>query len=129
YNILWSSSIHVLSSVIDRDYNFLPDVRIWDKEFQRLKNEKVEGFYPDSSIGISPLGVRAIYEGQARFNQLQYLSIGSDNQFSYSDFEQIGMLKGIYVEAFDLFLKLTKIDRPDNLNNSVIALFLLVCDI
>lgn len=129
FHILWSSSINTLAASIDREYSFLPQVNEWHKKFQQLEKDKVQGFFIDSSMGISPLGTRAIYEGQARFNQLQYLAIASENKYLYSDFEKLGMLHGIYIEAFDLFLKITQIDRPDNLNNSIIGLFLLLCDI
>lgn len=129
FHILWSSSINTLAATIDPTYSFLPKVNDWSAEFKRLESEKVQGFYIDSNMGIAPLGTRAIFEGQARFNQLQYLAIALNNKFTYSDFAAKGMLEGIYVEAFDLFLKITGIDRPDNLNNSVIGLFLLLCDI
>lgn len=129
FNILWSSSINTLAATIDKEYNFLPKVNNWYETFQRLEKEKVPGFFIDSSMGISPLGTRAIFEGQARFNQLQYLTIASNNKYLYDDFKKLGMLHGIYIEAFDLFLKITQIDRPDNFNNSIVGLFLLLCDI
>jgi len=129
FYILWSSSINILASTIDSNYSFLPKVNNWNNEFKRLEKDKIEGFYIDSGIGISPLGTKAIFEGQARFNQLQYLSIALNNKSTYEYFERKGMLGGIYVEAFDLFLKITSIDRPNNLNNSIVGLFLLLCDI
>lgn len=129
FHILWSSSINTLSASIDPDFSFLPKIKDWRAEFVRLENEQINGFYIGSDMGISPLGTRAIYEGQARFNQLQYLSIASDSELTYLDFEKTGMLHGIYIEAFDLFLKITAFDRPVNLNNSIIGLFLLICDI
>jgi hypothetical protein len=129
FHILWTSSINTLAATIDPHYNFLPKINEWSKEFKRLESEKVPGFDIDSGLGISPLGTRAIFEGQARFNQLQYLAIALNNKLTYADFESEGMLKGIYVEAFDWFIKITEINKPDNLNNSIIGLFLLVCDI
>ena len=129
YHMFWSTSLHTLAACIDPEYTFLPDTRVWDMEFQKIKEAKVEGFYPDSSLSIAPIGIHAIYEGQARFNQLQYLAIAYDNQLTYTDFAQMGMLSGIYVEAFNVFLEITGIQRPDNLNNAVIGLFLLICDI
>jgi len=129
FHMLWSTSIRMLALSIDKEFNFLPKIINWHKNFKKLENDNVIGFTIDSGIGISPLGTTAIYEGQARFNQLQYLSIGSGDQFSYNDFVEMGMLQGIYIKAFDLFLELTEIDRPDNLNNPIIGLFLLICDI
>lgn len=129
FHILWSSSINTLAASIDREYRFLPKINEWHGKFQELERNSAPGFHIDSSMGISSLGTKAIFEGQARFNQLQYLTIASENKFVYSDFERLGMLRGIYIEAFDLFLKITQIDRPENFNNSFIGLFLLLCDI
>ncbi len=129
YRILWTTSVHTLAHCLDKEYQFLPNVTKWLEEFKKLEQNKVDGFYIDSAIGIAPLGIKAIYEGQARFNQLQYLTIASENTLKYDDFKKSGMLNGIYVEAFDLFLKITKINVPADFNNATIGLFLLVCDI
>jgi len=129
FHILWTASLNTLAASIDSEYTFLPKINEWHEKFQKLEQDKVPGFFIDSSMEISPLGTRAIFEGQARFNQLQYLSIASGNKLFYSDFEKLGMLHGIYIEAFDLFLKMTEIDRPDNFNNSIVGLYLLLCDI
>lgn len=129
FHMLWSTSIHVLSVSIDPEFNFLPKINSWTKKFRQLEKDQVSGFVTDSGMTITELGTTAIYEGQARFNQLQYLSIATGDHFTYSDFAEMGMLDGIYVKAFNIFLQFTGIDCPNNLNNSVVGLFLLVCDI
>lgn len=129
FHMLWSTSIYILSNSIDPEFEFLPKIKEWVEKFRQVENDKAPGFVTDTGMTISELGTTAIYEGQARFNQLQYLSIGTGDKYSYDDFAEMGMLEGIYVEAFNLFLKYTGIDRPENLNNSVIGLFLLICDI
>jgi hypothetical protein len=129
FHILWSTSIHVVSLSIDPDYSFLPKVNQWPENFKKLADEKALGFDIDSPNPASTLGTKAIYEGQARFNQLQYLAIAFDNQYVYEDFRKLGMLHGIYIEAFDFFLQITEIERPADFNNPVIGLFLLLCDI
>lgn len=129
YFILWSTSLALLTANFDQEFEFLPDIRKWPEQFGRLDQEKKRGFYIDTPMDIAPVGVKAIYEGQARFNQLQYLSIGLQDQVIYQDFEEMGMLRGIYVEAFDWFIQLTRLKKPDNLNNPIVGLFLLVCDI
>lgn len=128
FHMLWSTSINVLSVSIDPHFNFLPKIKDWSPKFLELERSQIPGFTTDADVTISPLGTHAIYEGQARFNQLQYLAIGSSD-LSYDKFAEMGMLQGIYIEAFDLFLMITGIDRPNNLNNSVIGLFLLICDV
>ena len=129
YRILWTSAIFTIADLMDPNFNFLPNVEKWAASFEKLAADRVLGFYDDSDYIISPLGTKAIYEGQARFNQLQFLTIASDNKLTYTDFEQMGMLDGVYIEAFELFLKISGINKPQNLNNSVVGLFLLICDI
>ena len=129
FHILWLASISTLAATIDPNFSFLPNAPQWHKEFQRLEQEQAMGFVTDAGFKFYPLGTRVLFEGQARFNQLQYLAIALNNRFSYADFEAEGMLDGIYVEAFNFFLETTSTVRPDNLNNSVVGLFLLLCDI
>lgn len=128
YNILWNSSIHALSS-FDEKYEFLPKINSWVENFRTLQEKEIPGFGIDIPFGISPLGIKAIYEGQAIFNQLQYLAIGSDDELTFEDFEKAGMLYGIYMEAFEVFLKYTKFTKPITLTDPLIGLFLLLCDI
>ncbi|HEY0978681.1 MAG TPA: hypothetical protein VGE21_14515, partial [Flavobacteriales bacterium] len=129
YHILWGSAIHTLAATIDRDFDFLPKVNDWVKKFQILEESNVTGHYVDSSYAIAPLGIRAIYEGQAIFNQMQYLASAADRSLPLSYFEDIGMLHGIYKEAFDLFLKLSHLSPPLATLDPVVGLFLLVCDL
>lgn len=129
FHILWSSSIMALSSAIDPQFEFLPKIHQWTPHFKKAEQDQIMGFQIDQGMSIATLGTKAIYEGQARFNQLQYLTIASQNTLTHDDFQSLGMLEGIYTEAFDLFLYITEIEKPDNYNNSVIGLFLLICDI
>lgn len=79
-----------------------------------MRNEKAEGYYYGSPVHLAPLGTKAIFEGQARFSQLQYLYNASDRTLSFDDFEKASLLKGIYAEAFNLFLAIVKEARPVN---------------
>lgn len=129
YHILWSSTVHTIATTLDPDYCFLPKIDNWAKVFRQMTKDEVPGFYIDSDVHISPLGIKAIYEGQALFNQLQYLTVAINRNLKYSDFENIGMLHGIYTEAFELYLTITSLERPTNLLDPIIGLFLLVCDL
>ena len=129
YNLMWSSAIWSLAATMDRSFAFLPDIRAWEEGFKVLRDSKIQGFYYGSPNTIPPLGVRAIFEGQARFCQLQYLYRTLDGEFDLNDFADIGMLKGIYVEAFDIFLKILNERRPTSATDSLVALFLIICDI
>jgi len=78
---------------------------------------------------LSPIGAREIFEGQARFSQLQYLYSASGGKFSWDASRSMGMLNGVYREAFDVFLKITGADWPANPLAPSVGLFLLLCDI
>lgn len=129
FHIAYSCFLNVLSSSFDRELSFLPDAREWVKEFSRLSNEKVHGYYHGSPINLTPIGLHDLYEGQARFSQMQYLYLGSGGNLTWEDFEDMGMLNGIYYSAFAAFLELTSSERPESLNSPIISLFLLVLDI
>lgn len=129
YHIFWTSTIHTLANTIDKDYKFLPNTNDWSENFKLLTKNEVEGFYVNSLMHISPIGIKAIYEGQAIFNQMQYLTIALNPDLTYTDFENVGMLHGIYIEAFELFLNYTKLSKPTNLLDPVVGLFLLICDL
>ncbi|WAC11419.1 hypothetical protein [Dyadobacter pollutisoli] len=128
YHVFWSKGINTIASTTNKGYEFLPDVGEWIPNFQDLSNRKVEGFFIESPMTISPLGIKAIYEGQAIFNQLQYLTLVLDENLGYQDFKDQGMLHGMYLEAFELYLHVTGFMEPANLLDPVVGLFLLVCD-
>lgn len=130
YMILWTNSIFIYSEALDKGYDFLPKIDNWIPRFEKLKQDKVNGFYIESPYRIAPLGIKAIYEGQAIFNQIIYLkSVFKENNLILKDFVDNGMLYGIYTEAFDVFLKIIEEKRPFFLEDPIIGLFLLVCDI
>lgn len=128
YHIFWSSTINTLR-IFDDDFKILPNIDSWVPEFKKLEEINHQGFGIDSPIGISPLGIKAIFEGQAIFNQLQYLSISLNGHLTYEDCQRAGMLYGIYTEAFDLFIQITKFEKSQHLLDHTVSLFLLVCDI
>lgn len=129
YVVALGAVINLISSTIDPQLEILPDPRKWDEKFSALKRDKSIGFYYGSPIMRSPIGAKEIFEGQARFNQLQYLYFAAGAKANWSDFETGGMFKGIYIAAFDFFIKITGFERPIEMDDSVIGLFLLVCDI
>lgn len=130
YMILWSNSIHMFSETLDKSHDFLPETEEWIPKFEELKHNKIRGFHTESDYGISPLGIKAIYEGQAIFNQIIYLqNVFKHNKLIFKDFIDNGMLYGVYIEAFDIFIKILDEKRPFFLDDPIIGLFLLVCDI
>jgi hypothetical protein len=118
----------IVAATVDRNFAVLPDPRTWDEAFQRLKEEKVEGYYYGSRVGIWPMGAREIMEGQACFSQMQYLHFASGGKLEWDTFRDLGMLHGVYESAFKEFLLRAEIDWPSSINDPAVALFLLVCD-
>lgn len=130
YMIMWTNAIFIYSETLDKNFDFLPKINEWIPNFEKLTREKISGFHTESNYEISPLGIKAIYEGQSIFNQILYLkNIFKDNNLIFKDFIDNGMLHGIYIEAFDIFLKIIDEERPFFVDDSLIGLFLLVCDI
>jgi len=129
YSIAWANIIWLLASTFDCDLNILPDIRAWEKEFDILRRNKVEGFYYGSQVRLPPMGAREIFEGQARFSQMQYLYFSSREGMSWNDFKDAGMLDGVYKAAFEDYLKIIGEDWPRTPGDSLVGLFLLICDI
>ncbi|MBB2951579.1 hypothetical protein [Sphingobacterium sp. JUb56] len=130
FNILWTNALHVYKDTIDHDFKFIPNYDNWVNEFKNLEHKKVDGFYPDSKLHYAPLGIRQIFEGQAVFNQIVYLKNAfKENNIIFKDFIDQGILHGIYLEAFDHFLRILNEERPIFVEDSLISLFLLSCDL
>lgn len=130
YHMLWASAIRTISTIVNLNIELLPKVDEWSEPFKALEKNKVPGFDPEpQSIQMPPIGTQAIFEGQARFSQIQYLYFASGGKLTMNDFAEARLLDGIYVEAFNIFLNIVEEEMPKMADDSVIGLFLLVCDI
>lgn len=129
FYIAWLSLVLLVSRCVDPAFEAVPDCRKWDDGFEDLVDRKVEGFYSGSEIALIPLGAKEIFEGQARFSQLQFLHFASEGSLDWQEFANQGMLNGVYVAAFDTFLKILDTPRPPTINHPLVGLFLLVCDL
>ena len=119
----------LIGATLDPNYEVLPHPKDWAPEMQALQDLRSPGFYRGSPIEIPVLGLKQIFEGQARFAQMQYLYCASDRQLTWDDLRREGMLEGIYVQAFDDFLKLVGKKWPEGINDPLVSLFLLICDL
>jgi hypothetical protein len=128
YFIAYSHLLGMLSDVIDPDNVIVPDAD-WSTEILRLREEQVEGYYWRSPVRLPAVGLQAIYEGQARFTQLNFLDGARDLPLSCSQWKDAGYLSGIYSEAFEAFLGLSESQWPETLEDPLVALFLLICDL
>jgi hypothetical protein len=129
YQIAYGNIALVLASTLDNDFKVFPDPRGWSEPFAALRAKKRQGFYYRSDVRLVPMGAHEIFEGQARFSQLQYLYFASGSKLQWDDVRSMGMLKGIYAKAFQEFLNLAELEWPASIGHPVVALFMLVCDI
>jgi len=129
YSIALSNGVMALSSTFDRELEFIPDPRIWQSELEKLREAREPGYYHGSPIGLSPIGALHIFEGQARFAQLQYLHFATGGAFDWDDAEEAGMLSPVYMAAFEDFLERTGFAKPNTIDHPTFALFMLICDI
>jgi hypothetical protein len=129
YFVVYSQLVGMLAGAIDTDYVVLPKIESWDSETLRLRRERREGYYWRSPVRLPAVGMQAIYEGQARFTQLQFLDGAREEPLSCAEWRDGGYLSGIYVEAFESFLTLSESAWPEDLEDPLVALFLLICDL
>lgn len=106
----------------------LPDPEKITQKEKSLHLSKKPGYYYGSQVMIPPLGLYEIFEGQARFIQLQFLT-HTYQKLRISDIRSDGMLNGIYGVAFDFFLKHSNSQEPEFIKDPLVALFLVLCDI
>ena len=129
FHMTYAHTVNQLGSTVDPEFKKLPHPKEWQEGFRDLVARKVEGHFYGSSVELWPLGSHEIFEGQARFSQIQYLSHACGHRLSWDDYLSIGMLSGIYVRAFEEFLRLTESKWPDRVDDPIVGLFLLVCDL
>lgn len=129
YRMAIGATSWLIGSTLDQDYQVLPDPRSWESSMNMLRSSKSEGFHRDSPINVAPIGAHEIFEGQARFSQIQYLFGASGGRLSWEEIYTRGMLNGVYGRAFEVFLELTDEEWPATVGDPVVGLFLLICDV
>lgn len=124
-----------LLEILSKYFNDQYDI---DDKIEKLKNviysqsnslDSEYNAFKDEQIIIPPLGLKQIFEGQARFIQLQFLYFANRNTFDIPYFESNNLLNGLYGEAFDLYIKLIEHDYPHAFNSPLISIFLVICDL
>ena len=129
YFVVYSHIVGMIAHAIDPEYVILPHPENLESKILQLRQEKIEGYYWQSHIRLPAVGIQAVYEGQARFTQLQFLDGARDQPMSCTQWKNEGYLSGIYVEAFESFLILSESEWPETLEDPLVALFLLICDL
>jgi hypothetical protein len=129
YFVVYGELIGMLSEAVDPEYVILPNPKSWEPEMLRMRQERIEGYYWRSPVRLPAIGLQAVYEGQARLTQLQFLDGARDEPLACARWKEEGYLSGIYVEAFESFLALSNSEWPETLEDPLVALFLLICDL
>ncbi len=129
FRMTYSNTVNIIGSTVDPEFKVVPHPKEWEEAFIDLRNRKVEGFYYGSPIDLWPIGSCEIFEGQARFSQIQFLSHACGHRLTWESYKAIGMLSGVYVRAFDEFIRLSESKWPDQVDDPLVGLFLLVCDL
>lgn len=129
YAIAIASVVSLLASTVDSDHHLFPDPQKWEDAAVRLHASETAPSDNGRTIRLPSLGAKEIFEGQARISQIQYLQFASGGRYSWADFARMGMLAGVYIEAFETFLRASGIPEPLNPESPTVGLFLLVCDI
>jgi hypothetical protein len=125
--ISYALVLGAVREMIDSDGSLLPDPAVLIENLAALAERRVRGYFYESEIVRAPVGLMDLYEGQARFIQLQFLAFSSDG-LTVREAEDRGMLQGVYGNAFRVFLELSNSSEPELLNDPLVALFMAVCD-
>lgn len=129
YRMAIDAVLWLITNVVDPTYEFFADPSKWRDQAKALAARKAPGFYYGSPIYVQPIGVKEIFEGQARLSQLQYLYIASRGEKKWNFFVQKGFLDDIYGKAFSHFIKWSGLTKADHLDSPVVGLFLMICDL
>jgi hypothetical protein len=127
--ITYGQTLFTIAATVDERFEILPNPTSWGPKFNALRNQRVQNFYYGSPVIVAPIGSYEIFEGQACFSQIQYLSHASGHRLTWDDFQEIGMIHGVYRLAFDKFLELTESTWPATIDDPLVSLFLLICDL
>lgn len=128
FQMTYAANLVVLAATVDPDFSVIQHPKNWEAPFRALRGNKEPGYYFTSPIEVWPLGALEIMEGQACFSQIQYLAFASGGRLNWDDFRALGILHGVYVKAFDVFLKEAGLEWPPQVDHPTVGLFLLICD-
>ena len=129
FHMTYAHTVGLLATTVDPEFKVLPNPKEWQEGFSALREKKVEGHYYGSPIELWSIGAYEIFEGQAQFSQIQYLSFACGHRLDWNSYRSLGMLKGVYARAFEEFLRLTESEWPASVNDPLVGLFLLICDL
>lgn len=126
--ITYAQIVGAVSELIDPSGAFLSDPQVIADNLMAMAEKRIEGYYYGTRIARAPVGLYELYEGQARFIQLQFLARSSQSGLTIDEARGEGMLEGVYGAAFKQFLEISETSEPTSIIGPVVALFLFICD-
>lgn len=128
YRIAYGDTVQAIIETCDLSADTLPDPTTWQERFDGLAEKRHENFYLGSPTRRAKVGIHGIFEGQARFSQLQFLA-RAGGPVLLADYAAAGQFDGVYGAAFQAFLTETGQSWPERITDPEVALFLLICDL
>jgi hypothetical protein len=128
HELTYGNNLLVLAATADQEFRALQHPKEWERPFEDLRQAKEPGYFYGPSVELWPLGAHEIFEGQACFCQLQYLTFASGGRLGWEEYRTLGMLHGVYERAFAIFLEQSGLQWPPSVDHPTVALFLLICD-
>ena len=130
YSIAYTTIVRTLQITCGLEFeSFFPNPVEWAQEFRALEVHPGSDYDPEGAVRVPPIGARDIFEGQARFAQLQYLHLATGRKLEWEDAKTSGMLATKYRVAIEFFIRTANIDWPASIGDPVVGLFLLICDL
>ncbi len=123
---LYQNALQAFHNQFPQTRALLP-INDWESKFIHLRDSQYPNFHYKSEVILPKIGALAIFEGQARFTQLQFLHYALDGNTRLKDWKS--QLHGIYVQAFQYFINILGVKWPEKANDPLINIFLLLCDI
>lgn len=124
----YGDTVHAIKGSCNLKNGQFPDPAQWGEHMLRLQLHQCEGFYHGSRSPFARIGVQDIFEGQARFSQIQFLASCGGPELLEA-YRKDGYFAPLYARAFEEFLRLTESAWPERHDSSLVALFLLICDL
>lgn len=124
----YGDTVSAIKGSCDFAVSQLPEPGRWEQSMRRLQTEKRKGYYYGSRPTFANVGVTEIFEGQARFSQIQFLAASGGPEL-LADYPKDRYFTPLYAGAFEEYLRLTAQTWPDRCDGPEVALFLLICDL
>lgn len=123
----YANTIATLNTIFDPNGQQLPTIGHFLDCYQKFSQERFPDFVPKELL-FPALSSLEIMEGQARISELQFRSLTYE-PLTWAEITERGYLRDTYGIAFETYLSLTQFPEPHYVQEPVVNLFLLICEI